>query len=82
MYSIKIKPSTMAGEIFDVIQIKEIQVKIYKNATIVWATLKSPKMDVIASGKIELTDDEYNDWGHSDDHIKEILLKRMNIEEV
>lgn len=82
MYSIKIKPSTMAGEIFDIIQIKEVQVKLHKTATIVWTALKSPTMGTVASGKIELTADEYNDWGHSDDHIKEILLKRMDVEEV
>ena len=82
MYSIQIKPSTMAGEVFDVIQIKEVQVKIHKNATIVWAALKSPKMDVIASGKIELTEDEYNDWGHSDDHVIDIIIARMNVEKV
>jgi hypothetical protein len=80
MHSIKIKTSTMAGEIFDIIQIKEVQVKLYKTATIVWAALKSPTMETIASGKIELTADEYNDWGHGDDHIVEIICSRMNVE--
>jgi hypothetical protein len=82
MFSIKVKPSTMAGEIFDVIEIKEVQVKIFKGATVVWAALKSPKMEVIASGKIELTEDEYTDWGHSDEHVIDIIITRMNVEKV
>jgi hypothetical protein len=80
MYTIKVKESTMAGEVFDIIQVKEVQVRIFEKATVVWAAIRSPKMDTIASGKIEIDGEDYNDWAHSDEHITDIVLARMNLE--
>lgn len=82
MYKIKIHPSSVLGESFDEILVREVQVELHKKANVVWQAINSQTGRSVANGKIELSGDDYDLWGASDEYVDRFILSKMGLEKM